>query len=173
MPSYVNIISWNYDIQMLIAYSNYSNLKSLKFIANELNVFPFFQKSNISKPNFSITYLNGIAGIIANENQFDFLFDEIVRKDYEIDELQSKIVKTFVDLIDKKLFDKTFSYSWELPINQNKAIKNAKAILNNTDILVIIGYSFPVFNKAVDDFLFKKDTLSEVIIQDPICRKNF
>ena len=47
------------------------------------------------------------------------------------------------------------------------AIKNSIRIAENTEILVVIGYSFPIFNRSIDKFLIEHMTnLNKVYIQD-------
>ncbi|MBI5916429.1 MAG: hypothetical protein HY842_13715 [Bacteroidetes bacterium] len=48
--------------------------------------------------------------------------------------------------------DHYLNFAWELDRNEvaQKAVSAAKEIMKNTDVLVIIGYSFPNFNKRID-----------------------
>lgn len=63
-------------------------------------------------------------------------------------------------------FDNTIKYAWE---NQNSAdLIDACNVMENTATLVIIGYSFPDFNKSIDQQLFMRmPNLKKIIIQDP------
>ena len=46
-------------------------------------------------------------------------------------------------------------YSWEMKYNEmvNHSIMRARAIMENTKIIVVIGYSFPVFNRLIDSYI--------------------
>lgn len=48
-----------------------------------------------------------------------------------------------------------------------KMLESAFKIMQNTDILVIIGYSFPTFNKEVDQHLLSQSRATKIIYQDP------
>jgi D-ribose pyranose/furanose isomerase RbsD len=45
-------------------------------------------------------------------------------------------------------------FSWENNIDHQQAIDSAISKLGNTEILVIIGYSFPFFNREIDLKIF-------------------
>jgi hypothetical protein len=67
-----------------------------------------------------------------------------------------------------------FNFAWEIDDNfvekyqgYRQNITAAEKIASETEILVVIGYSFPVFNREVDNRLFQKmKNLSKVYIQD-------
>jgi hypothetical protein len=45
-------------------------------------------------------------------------------------------------------------------------ISSAKKVLEKTAVLVVIGYSFPFFNREIDRELFLKRNFEKVYIQD-------
>ena len=61
------------------------------------------------------------------------------------------------------------NYAWESNSFSNKTREEAKKIFVETDILIIIGYSFPNFNKEIDKMLFDNLRKKSVKIyyQDP------
>lgn len=71
--------------------------------------------------------------------------------------------------------DVLLSFAWEDETNDTKKIflekrmPIAKAIAEKTDILVVIGYSFPFFNRKIDDEIFKamKQRLFKIYLRDP------
>jgi hypothetical protein len=69
-----------------------------------------------------------------------------------------------------------FNFAWEKTNVALQAREYAKAILSETDILVIIGYSFPTFNDEIDKELFTalKNSKSsfKIIYQDLNANKN-
>lgn len=68
----------------------------------------------------------------------------------------------------------SFNFAWENDPNyrdkyagHSKNLEAAEIIASETEILVIIGYSFPVFNREIDNRLFMKmNKLEKVYIQD-------
>ena len=72
------------------------------------------------------------------------------------------------DLMERKSFDKFFCYSWERNEITDLVLRNAVEIAKQTEILVIIGYSFPFFNRTYDKLIFNEMTsLRKVYYQDP------
>jgi len=64
--------------------------------------------------------------------------------------------------------EKTFTYCWEKSKFAIANLECAKKIALKTEILVIIGYSFPYVNKQFDiDIINSMTKLSKVYIQDP------
>src|SRR5690606_30848765 len=74
------------------------------------------------------------------------------------------------DQIAKKTecFNGKIKYGWEL---QSEEKVQVKKLMSNTNILVIIGYSFPAFNRQIDQELIKAfekgSEYKRVIYQDP------
>ncbi len=70
--------------------------------------------------------------------------------------------------IDKKQLDTHINFAWELQDNwfSKKAVEAAKAIISEASTLVIIGYSFPVFNRDIDKYIFEDNRLEKIYIQD-------
>jgi hypothetical protein len=68
------------------------------------------------------------------------------------------------------------SFAWEDEDSSNKnifinqRITIAREIAAKTEILVVVGYSFPFFNRKIDQEIFKsmKDTLQKIYFQDPV-----
>lgn len=62
------------------------------------------------------------------------------------------------------------NFAWELDQNDIslKSIKRAKDIIERTDYLVVIGYSFPNFNRLIDREILKNSkSLRKIYYQAP------
>ena len=148
LPKHVNVLSWNYDYQFEMAYSEYTLSKLISENQGALHV----KSKNSTDENidcFNIIKINGTVGskpafpltkpIIPSDNlELDLgrVFDEIV--DWYI-----KIRKnnTIPDL----------SFAWEEDIDAPSSIVNkAISACQETTVLVVIGYSFPFFNREID-----------------------
>ncbi len=60
-------------------------------------------------------------------------------------------------------------YSWDQDEYGKIAVEQAKQVLAQTEILVIIGYSFPFFNREIDAEILKSynpSDLNRIYIQD-------
>ena len=55
----------------------------------------------------------------------------------------------------KEKYKNSIYFAWNEDEVTKKAREYAKQIISETDILVVIGYSFPYFNRDVDRSIFK------------------
>lgn len=174
LPSNVNIITWNYDIQFELAYQVYDDSEVYK-IQEKLNVFPDFNKTRIyDESQFSIVHLNGIIYPIPEWKKFENIvglphhkFDESYQKYLElICHNYSAISEDFL---------KRLNFSWEdsekymlTDNSRNSCIDIAKKIISKTDVLIVIGYSFPQFNRAIDNEILSmlNNSVESIYIQD-------
>lgn len=137
LPENVNIISWNYDHQLEMGYRNYTDY-SIHECQEKLHVFP---RGN--RDSGRVIKLNGSAHQYYGTDLAPHLFDKIDGDIYK------SILKSFSDS-ELKETEFALNFAWEKGPKQVKSIKVAESILAKTDELVIIGYSFPYFNRAVD-----------------------
>ncbi len=150
LPEGVNIISWNYDTQFELAYSNYLNKNehALSSIQELLQVYPNQKKFEIDNNLSTIIKLNGSA---------TFINDEVESK---VDLVASNFNHVITEL--KKINNKrdenltNVNFAWENDEQVTKAREDAQSILLTSDVVVIIGYSFPTFNREVDREIFKQ-----------------
>lgn len=177
LPDNVNVISWNYDTQLERAIAEFLNMDSVAKVFDDPNfkTFPFpGMKETDEDVVPKIVHLNGIAGLVEEgllsntESRFVPKFGkaqdgfiQILRKSLHLFDYESQ---------DDFSFDNTFSFGWENSWISKRAVKYAKAIMDVTDILVVIGYSFPFFNREVDRTVlrsFFEKTGRKVYFQDP------
>lgn len=152
----VSFLSWNYDLQLEKSFETFlpQKEKSLRDILEK------FEEE-------SILHLNGYRGILNNggndieivdKDKFTSIKSYLIELGEKREELERK----------KNSFLSSIKYAWEMDSN---SLEKAKRIMNKTDILVIIGYSFPAFNRAIDQALineFEKGSgYKRVIYQDP------
>lgn len=163
IPHCFNFITWNYDFQF--EYSrvfDYSNEKQPQF--SKINSFHKSMGSRFMKLNGSslldkldnADYTSRI-GINTTDHLFDLLFliyNELITNEDEIT---------------------TFRFSWENKVDLDVLSEIAK----RTDILVVIGYSFPSFNRIIDKAFYSNLKNDCVIytqgrdMQDSIRIKNY
>lgn len=181
------IVTWNYDMQIELVFKTYSE-ENIFYIQDKLQVVPRRKTENLSpnkddgydKSNIAVIKLNGSAfcDYLAIENSHWFVYDKVEGK-----EIPEKI-KIFLEYY-KEIFmldgrsDKVvrlFNFDWE---KENKKLlyggynyTQGCAVLafQSADVLVIIGYSFPFFNKETDDnlmnFFTGKTHGKKIYIQD-------
>jgi hypothetical protein len=130
LPDNVRILSWNYDNQLEFAFNEISKNDDLRKVKSALKISNYSEFNSIGFP--SILKLNG------QSNYFNLLNGFKINLK---DELKS--------LLNTKQYLNTISFAWENSYNSELLIRLSK-ISNFTDILIIIGYSFPNFNKEID-----------------------
>jgi hypothetical protein len=168
----IKVLSWNYDLQFEIAYSKYRNVGT-PGIQREIQSYPKILKDTDSfkADEFAIIHLNGIA-YDKGENQ-DFIGyaidDTLLKLDYLINVFHRMFTAYRRDEISGV---DLFSFAWEKLSPdfsiKPKSLENAFKVAENTEWLIINGYSFPSFNRLIDTELLKRMTkLRRISIQSP------
>ncbi len=185
----ISIITWNYDLQIELALRNFfpyePSITELKKRFSILNGFNINQTEEFDFNKFSVIKLNGDAYFEGDGIGNDFysrLFEKLssfgkVTADYFFAEISEILKKIDFNNIGKEETGlsvlRNFSYSWELDFdnqvsfNKRKLIDNAKVLLENTEKLIIVGYSFPDANVSIDREIFKNSYFKEVVMQNP------
>ena len=158
LPENVSVLSWNYDCQFELAYSEFAKEKGIGEIENMLH---FNHKSiNSVKPysGFNVLKLNGSA--IFFDRDSSTLFDPFGNRN-------GVELIDFVAFISREAANvkNALSFAWE---EMGDLFKNKiRSVLKDATTLVVIGYSFPFFNRRVDRLLFESiPNLEKVYIQD-------
>ena len=166
IPNNLKILSWNYDSQLEIAFSNFSNTTVEKSREN-LNIIS--KGNNISSDkknnNFSIFKINGTTSIKDSNNK---TYDLI--ENYHIDKvsLVSKFLEAYKSTGLFSTIIPNMSFAWEDFGKELKFYSDLRDSVKNTDILIVIGYSFPFFNRKIDKFILDSmDDLTKIHVQDP------
>jgi hypothetical protein len=166
LPKDVSILSWNYDCQFEKAFSNYLPGQNINTIWKHLNIKGKTTEIRTnSKNGFSITKINGTAlSFESNAFESQFFDPHFGRQgDSEIRYVHWAQLKG-ADNVKNAL-----SFAWE-GTNPN-FYEEINEKVKDTEVLVIIGYSFPFFNRGVDRKIIKSmEKLKKIYIQDPFCK---
>lgn len=161
LPPSANIISWNYDSQIELAYMNYLKKPSLDRAQEILNVFPSNNSRRIEDGKSKVIKLNGYTGFFGNnEDKGQFSYKQL--------RFSKENAIAMSELFNKKRKpSNNIKFSWIKDKQTDEARKQAQEILRKTKVLVVIGYSFPYFNRVVDKeiFLGFEDKLPTVYLQ--------
>ena len=184
----IKILSWNYDLQMELSLQRFT-AKTINTIRKDYQIFPFLNahpkngEDTTRLEDFSLRKLNGNAIFSAGEQRAgeDYtIFDDNINNTLSSEALL-ELVLNELEKFDFKnnVACGFFNFSWEgLDEFDNEFrgrkhegyktnLVEAEKIASETEILVVIGYSFPIFNREVDNRLFNKMVrLSKVYIQD-------
>lgn len=188
LPDNLKIISWNYDIQFELALTEYYTQKNIKQIQNIIQAHPSCNLNSENytwdKNKFTIVRLNGIAGIgsfkDSTETENPTFFDGVIKNPNgsnlnDILLYYSEITANGSDPSLGLNDLSSFLFSWEQNDDFGQFIhpyyktckEVAKKIMEETEILVVIGYSFPIFNREVDfEIINAAKNLKKIYVQD-------
>lgn len=160
LPKEISIISWNYDSQIEMAYQAY----------NKKTVLPVFEK-NIQNdwpqlPNTGrIFKVNGSA-TFADKTIIPFILaDTETPRAIQLIQFYSSARADTSQLGFQ--FNTHLSFAWEDSKNQKNMSDSIAASVKDTEQVVVIGYSFPFFNRETDRALFEMmSNLKKVYVQD-------
>lgn len=175
------VISWNYDLQVehaLAIYGKYAGIKEL-LENGETIIHPSpasHVKGKLTGDPFLI-HLNGIAGLI-NEGDEMLEFIDSLELDALVDLKVRHLFKLYAAEDGREklcaAFKENFTFAWEGTSLARMGIQRAMKYMIRADVLVVIGYSFPSFNRKVDQQLVSsffpnqhEPSRKKIIIQNP------
>ena len=185
LPDNIKIVSWNYDKQIEFSMAQFSNKYESDYIEKFLQVYPRREEIEIDLNRFCVFKMNGtIGGTIKKEGNYkpiimDYsLVGKSVTKEVEQTNVKNILFRFYtienriqmLGYYNEEPFDNypTILYSWEEDSVFESVRNNALMATKDTDILVIIGYSFPTFNRTIDKkLLHNMGRLGKVFIQSP------
>ncbi|MDD4000992.1 MAG: hypothetical protein PHX62_08915 [Bacilli bacterium] len=159
-PNDISILSWNYDCQLEFAFADYlkASDRYLHNIWNKLNLSNKTIPYKNNNTGFSVIKLNGTASFFDNNDTIIDLYFAL-----RMQGILSRLSVLLSGKIDS--LKSTLSFAWEKDSEYLLSIKNK---IKDAQILVVIGYSFPYFNREVDRELIQSMTsLEKIYIQDP------
>jgi len=165
LPNNIKVLSWNYDMQFESSYSHIKHY-SLELTQQNLQVFPSVLKG-IDSNKSCILKLNGTAGLIHDNSQKKIynLFDP---REHKLMENLDFLIEILKNNYHRAFSKPLFYFAWETEEIVNQTRQLAINIIKETEILVIIGYSFPSFNKSVDKQIFSDiSKLKKIYYQAP------
>lgn len=162
LPLNISIISWNYDSQFELAYKNYSNNNLPIYDKLGENLVPNNQNSGL------IFKLNGSANF-GDFNMVDYILNHREKGVHPLVQLIEYYGNLEADTTELGFeLHSHLSFAWESTERQKEMIATINQITSDTEAVVVIGYSFPYFNREIDRAIFSKvPTLKTIYIQDP------
>lgn len=168
-PPNIRVISWNYDSQFELAYSEY----------DEINDLIIGHKKSICDKDYEIIKINGTA-TFADQKRLIELRKDIKQKLWQLKDKttesltllrQETWLLEFIYLYQLYVSEKTnnthLSFAFDDNYPSDKITSCIDNIIKGTDVLVIIGYTFPFFNREIDRQILKYITPhTKIYIQD-------
>ena len=178
LPSNVSIVSWNYDMQIELAYQNFTQT-NFNEAQRQLCCFPSIahyngpwtidlKRENIVQTlidsyckDFALIKLNGVAGYKSEDSEtlFDF-FKHSTNKE-NMDMLINR-------LTEPRDSGNILNFAWDSKVTTTGVARQlAMKKIADANVVVIIGYSFPDFNRIIDKEIFSEEKLDAIYLQDP------
>jgi hypothetical protein len=170
-PENVKVLSWNYDFQVELAALHFDSQggedvehKPSGF-THSPSLFSYYPNLDPTFNDFehlSLIHLNGIAGFgTVNGQQAGSVFQQ----------RNSRAKGTTLSFVSKRELHNHLHFAWESSGYHGQLMDNVNRLVNGTTIMVVIGYSFPFFNRDVDKKVFEQliqaGTLKKIYYQDP------
>jgi hypothetical protein len=146
LPENISILSWNYDFQIEKSFDFYHQNESImetgRNIGFDYMVAKSDSNSSMIKLNGTSFFVNGHDPKLVNYKTYD-------------NELHNLFHNVLSDNFNENVYP-GIKFSWET--NSDLASENrlrAADKVKSSDFIVIIGYSFPLFNREIDIQIFK------------------
>lgn len=168
-PSNINVLSWNYDTQFELGYMPYSRDPRLEYLSHyfQYKVRDCCQDDNLDD-NFCFIKLNGSANFFSDTYHSSANVINNFGLGLNTETLKQVLTLYWCTLKQLERCETALSFAWEdVRRTDGNIIEIAKKAIANTEALVVIGYSFPFFNRQVDKEIFAAATsLKKVYIQN-------
>lgn len=166
----IGILSWNYDNQIELAYRQFFG-DNYSYIRERLGIYDVkdYEQKQHSQKYCNIIKLNGTANFTQEE---DWLRSS---DNNTLDETMLKMVlKNYVECMQTwacyGMLRLNFAWDdwWSKDMRTNKIPK----LVHDTQTLVVIGYTFPDYNREIDRIIFENmANLRNIYIQDPFASR--
>lgn len=170
LPDDIKILSWNYDNQLEMAYRKYIKVdySRIREILGIYDVKGDGQRQSLQR-QYSIMKLNGTANFLAEE---DWLQHSDSRKLDEI--LLKNLLNKYNECREAGNCNGRLrlKFAWEETLPESTHNTLISNMVKDATALVVIGYSFPYFNRGIDRVIFEKlPHLKNIYIQDPYAER--
>ncbi|HRH10997.1 MAG TPA: hypothetical protein PLU73_05760 [Bacteroidia bacterium] len=151
LPSNFKFLTWNYDLQFEAGLQLFSGSQDFQQTFEQYKIYPAVKGNKLVTP-FNMIHLNGIAGAfdIASNGGINSLYERIKGKKEFVDAFAALMFVFNSVEIDKININERMTFAWEENSISKKAIEEAIEIMRATNVLIVVGYSFPGFNLDVD-----------------------
>ncbi|TGN14003.1 hypothetical protein [Leptospira ilyithenensis] len=159
------VISWNYDLQIEKALEELCQFELGSPHYEKWGVYPKMGRYNngsLTDNEISIVKVNGSTGSYLNAGEVNSLLKSTFR------EFDAKSVLNALEIYYKfshsqPSIKQLFFFAWEKVPMAQQGIEIAKTISKKAKELIVIGYSFPDYNKDMDVEILKEMTSLESI----------
>jgi len=170
IPDDILILNWNYDQMLGHAFKEYTSSGQFQECHTQLRVYPLHQVNEDA--SFSVVHLNGLFAYQWQEREYEplvtttsdddkLIVEDLLRYYYRAHHNESNPLYRNMDA-------HLMRFAWESFEQQRSAFSSILNRLIDTQALVVIGYSFPFFNREFDrDILKWLPNLERIYVQAP------
>lgn len=164
----MTILTWNYDQQLAMALRRVRGWSHVSHVMNDQGIRSLYHVAKYPDSEWRVLHLNGHAGVHSRGKDgpiYDFQPN---------DSTQLTRWAHWMFWFDRILFQRSkrndspcmLSYAWEATANDRHVWERVAAQLSEVEKLIVIGYSFPDFNRPIDRRLIKSmGALKEIVVQ--------
>lgn len=155
----ITILTWNYDSQFELAYKEYGEHKDAEGLRRKLGIADLKDQSYDTRNQ--IFKLNGTANFMSSID---------INGHQEFDEnLLTILLDAYIKGLNENKSNSRISFAWDNHKYMSQNFEDAlQKAIQDAEVLVVIGYTFPFFNRDIDRKVFKNmEKLKKIYIQDP------
>jgi hypothetical protein len=177
-PPEIKILNWNYDFQIQKAVNEFKeegiSIPDNSTIWQSIPLVNYYPPiglhpvpNEINYASYSLVHLNGIAGYYHQNNS------TIINPLYHSFKNTEDLIFGFKKYYDNPHSFNLLSFGFAAGYKERyleKTVEIAKNIITDSKVLVVIGYSFPYFNREIDRQILdvlKTGGLKTIYYQDP------
>lgn len=163
----IGILSWNYDNQIELAYRQFFG-DNYSYIRERLGIYDVkdYEHKHLSQKYCKIIKLNGTANFTQEEDWLRYSDNNTI--DESVLKMILERYNTCFQLgrsCDGML---RLNFAWEKLWSEDMLINKIPQLVQDAQALVVIGYTFPDYNREIDRIIFENmPNLSNIYIQDP------
>ena len=167
LPENIKILSWNYDSQFELTFCDYIDINSISESQTCLRVQAKYLQ-NDHTDGFEIYKLNGTTGLHSHSGYMKYQYNDYLSVPFTVDFLDT-VVQSYAAVNNSSSnISTSLSFAWEREPAEQNFIDSASKATKEAVALVVIGYSFPFFNREIDRKIISEMTnLKRVYFQAP------
>ncbi len=161
----IGILSWNYDNQIELAYRQFFGDNYL-YIRERLGIYDVkdYEQKHLSQKYCKIIKLNGTANFTQEEDWLSSCANN------SIDETVLKMVLKNYDkcIQENECYGMLrLNFAWDNRWSEDMLTKKIPQLVHDAQTLIVIGYTFPDYNREIDRVIFDNmPNLKSIYIQD-------
>lgn len=151
LPKELTVLTWNYDQHLALALSRSKQARNIRTVMQDFRIATLYAVGKGRAKDFQVLHLNGIAGVHSR------MADHPLLDDIENPELNANKWMHWLHFFALGFMDRMsdgmvslFNYSWDSLDDRDMNWNAVEERVSEVEKLMVVGYSFPDFNRSVD-----------------------